>query len=1030
MLKKINHALFSLPLMATLFILIIISIAAATFIENDFGTIASKAIFYNALWFETIIALLFINLIGNIFLRRLYRKEKFTVFLFHLAFAIIILGASITRFWGEEGNIHIRENQQSNLVLSSDTYLTINAKSTNDSVFLSEPVFISPLTARSYRKVLHIENKKIILNSTKYIRNAAQTLVPEKDGQELIEIITIQNQRRQNLFIESGSSKKIKNYRISYNDTSQHADMNIFNRNGQLYFRSVLEITATNKFTMEDSILVKNQVHRLNIKTLYSIEETLFVLNSYQKSGKIIVASAENNDNNLGDAIFIKLSTPDESKEITVWGSSNALGKKTYLNFEGIEFTFQYGSKIIRLPFMLKLLDFRLERYPGSNSPSSFESDVLLVDKEKNIEETRNIYMNNVLKHRGYRFYQSSYDTDEQGTVLSVNNDLTGTFVTYAGYFLLTIGMFLSLFNKNSRFQKLRKTSTAFLIVLLLAIPAISKANDENWKTKLDENTIPEQYAKQFGNILIQDNKGRIKPINTLSSEILRKVSRKENIYGLTPDQVFLGMVSNPEIWQNIPIIKISHDSIKSIIGIQSKHASFHAIMTSSPGHRYALSSHVEEAYRKKPAYRSKFDNEIIRVDERVTICYLAFKNSLLKIFPVPGDTNYTWKSPNENLSDFNTDDSLFVRNILPMYYLIINKAIEQNEWSEFEIYTKHLINFQKTYGKEIIPAEKKLYLEIKYNKLNIFDRLSRYYGSLGFIFLLIFIVLILRNKGFPGVLKKINFVIFLFLFLAQAIGLVIRWYISGHAPWSNGYEALIYISWGTVLAGIIFSVKSPVTLPITALLTFVILHVAHLSWMDPEITNLVPVLKSIWLVIHVALITLSYSFLALAALMALLNLILMLFYTKSNKKYIHSNILNFSAILEMTLIIGLYMLTVGTFLGGVWANESWGRYWGWDPKESWALITIIVYAFIAHMRMIPGLRGVYALNLSSLFGFFSVIMTYFGVNYYLAGLHSYAKGDPLPVPKSFIYTIIVLGIISITAYINHKRFYKRGTHH
>lgn len=1025
MLKKINQVLFSLPMMATLFIIIIISIASATFIENDFGTIAAKAIVYNALWFEIIIALLLINLVGNIFLRRLYRKDKFTIFLFHLAFAIIIIGASITRFFGEEGNLHIRENQQSNHVLSSETYLTINARSSNDSIVISEPVYISPLTARSFKRTIFIEKKKILLQSINYIPNAVQTLVPEKEGKELIEIITIQNQHRENLFIASGSSKRIKNYDISFNDTSQQAEINIFSQYGQLFFRSAFDLTATNKFTLKDSILPKYQTHKLNFKTLYSIKKTLFVLNNYQQSGKIIFASAENADNIPAAAVHIKLSSSDESKDVIVQGTSNALGKKTSISFKDIEFTFQYGSKLIKLPFMLKLLDFRLERYPGSNSPSSFESDVLLIDKQRNIEEPRNIYMNNVLKHRGYRFYQSSYDTDEQGTILSVNKDLTGTLVTYTGYFLLAVGMFSSLFNKNSRFQKLRKTSTAFLIVLLATVPAISNSNDENWKTKLDKNTIPVQYAKQFGNILIQDNKGRIKPINTLSSEVLRKVSRKDDIYGLTSDQVILGMVSNPEIWQNVPLIKISHDSIKRIVGINSKHASFHTIMTSGSGNKYALGPYVEKAYRKKPAYRSKFDNEIIRVDERVTICYLTFKNSLLKIFPVPNDPNNKWKSSDDDLSGFDPNDSLFVKNILPMYYLIINEAFEKKDWSEFEVYTNHLINFQKAYGKEVIPPEKKINLEIIYNNLNLFDRLSLYYGGLGFIFLLVFLVLILKNKKFSGILKKINFIVFFILFIIHAFGLVIRWYISDHAPWSNGYEALIYISWGTVFAGILFSSKSPVTLPITAILTFVILHVAHLSWMDPEITNLVPVLKSIWLVIHVALITLSYSFLALAALMALLNLILMLFYTKSNNKYINSNIQNFSSILEMTLIVGLYMLTVGTFLGGVWANESWGRYWGWDPKESWALITVIVYAFIAHMRMIPGLRGVFALNLSSLFGFFSVIMTYFGVNYYLAGLHSYAKGDPLPVPKSFIYTIIILGIISLSAFINYRRFKK-----
>lgn len=1024
MLKKINQILFSLPFMATLFIICSLSIAAATFIENDFGTTAAKAIFYNALWFEIIIALLFVNLIGNIFIRKLYRKEKLTIFLFHLAFAIIILGATITRFFGKEGNMRIREGEKSNIILSSETYLNIVAKSDNESVSIFEPVLISPLTAKSFRKNIRLNDEKLVIQTVEYIPDAVRILSQVKNGPEIIEIITIHNQRRQSLFIESGFSDVIKNFRIAFNDTTHRADINVFSRDEQLYFLSDYDIIATNKFTLRDSTLAKNTIHKLNVKTLYSIEQTMFVLNNYQQSGKISIASSEKTENNSGlAALILNISTPDESKDVSVWGMPNAIGAKTTIKFNDIDLTLQYGSKIVKLPFVLKLSDFRLERYPGSNSPSSFESDVVLIDKEKNIEESRNIFMNNVLKHRGYRFYQSSYDTDEKGTILSVNKDLAGTLMTYAGYLLLSIGMFFSLLNKNSRFQKLRKTSTTALVALLIFFSAHLHANDENWKEKLEENTIPEQYANRFGEILIQDNKGRIKPVNTLSSEVLRKISRKENLYGLSADQVFLGMLSKPEIWQNIPIIKISHDSVRSIVGINSKYASFFEIMTSGPGKKYSLGAFVEEAYRKKPAYRSKFDNEIIRVDERVTICYLVFKNSLLKIFPVPNHANNKWKSADDDLSDFNSNDSLFVSSILPMYYLIINEAIENSDWTEFEVYTKHIINFQKTYGKDILPPKSKQKLEIRYNQLHIFDKLSSYYGGFGFIFLIILFILILRNKKIPGYLRKINFIVFVLLFLIHAAGLIIRWYISDHAPWSNGYEALIYISWGTLLAGIFFSGKSPVTLPVTALLAFIILHVAHLSWMDPEITNLVPVLKSIWLVIHVALITLSYAFLALGALMALLNLILMLFFTKSNKEYIHAHIQNFSTILEMTLIVGLYMLTVGTFLGGVWANESWGRYWGWDPKESWALITVIIYAFIAHMRMIPGLRGTFALNLSALFGFFSVIMTYFGVNYYLAGLHSYAKGDPVPIPQFVVYTVASLILISVISFIKNRKF-------
>jgi cytochrome c-type biogenesis protein CcsB len=259
--------------------------------------------------------------------------------------------------------------------------------------------------------------------------------------------------------------------------------------------------------------------------------------------------------------------------------------------------------------------------------------------------------------------------------------------------------------------------------------------------------------------------------------------------------------------------------------------------------------------------------------------------------------------------------------------------------------------------------------------------------------------------------------------FLAQTFGLGLRWYISGHAPWSDGYESMIYISWATILAGFIFSKNSPITLAATSILTALILFVAHLSWLDPQISNLVPVLKSYWLTIHVSLITGSYGFLGLGALLGFLNLILFIL-RKENDKFISLTIRELTYVSEMTLIVGLILLTMGNFLGGVWANESWGRYWGWDPKESWALVTIIVYTFVLHMRFIPNLKSIYAFNIASLLAYSSVIMTYFGVNFYLSGLHSYAKGDPVPVPDFVFYSIGIIFLIIALAYRNRELKY------
>jgi cytochrome c-type biogenesis protein CcsB len=258
--------------------------------------------------------------------------------------------------------------------------------------------------------------------------------------------------------------------------------------------------------------------------------------------------------------------------------------------------------------------------------------------------------------------------------------------------------------------------------------------------------------------------------------------------------------------------------------------------------------------------------------------------------------------------------------------------------------------------------------------------------------------------------------------FFFHTLGIGLRWYVSERAPWSNGYESMIYIGWTTMLAGTLFSRKSLGGLAATATLAATVLLVASMSWLDPEITPLVPVLKSYWLTIHVSLEAGSYGFLLLGAVLGILNLCLMLFMNPNNRTQILRAIKELSIISEITLLGGLTMVSIGTYLGGVWANESWGRYWGWDAKETWALVTILVYSFILHMRFIPKLQGIFAYNFASLFGFATVIMTYLGVNYYLSGLHSYAAGDPVPIPAEVYITTILLILLSVFAYRNFKK--------
>ena len=329
---------------------------------------------------------------------------------------------------------------------------------------------------------------------------------------------------------------------------------------------------------------------------------------------------------------------------------------------------------------------------------------------------------------------------------------------------------------------------------------------------------------------------------------------------------------------------------------------------------------------------------------------------------------------------------------------------------------------YQKDNGGDLIPSKWKLDLEILYNKINIFHQLFILYFVTGLLSLILVILKMFYDKKWlSNSIKILKWFIFSGLLL-HTLGLIARWIISNHAPWTNGYEAMIYTVWATMLAGVVFSKRSPLTLATTTLVSSLLLLFAFISSLDPTITNVVPVLNSYWLMIHVSIIVASYGFLIMGGFLGLLCLFLIIFNTK-NREIIHDKIKELTIINEKSLTIGLFMLSIGTFLGGIWANESWGRYWGWDAKETWALVSILVYAIILHFRFIPGLKSKFVFNFASIIAVFSVLMTYFGVNYLLSGLHSYAAADEKVTIPDYIYiTFVSILIIGLIAGIKNKR--------
>jgi cytochrome c-type biogenesis protein CcsB len=489
----------------------------------------------------------------------------------------------------------------------------------------------------------------------------------------------------------------------------------------------------------------------------------------------------------------------------------------------------------------------------------------------------------------------------------------------------------------------------------------------------------------------------------------------------MEPVQVALEILIDPQKWETEPLIKVSDPQLRKILGTTGSYISFSSVFESDSAGTYRLSSLVEKAYEKKPAKRNRFDKEVVNVDERINVLYKFISGGFLTIFPVEGDPANKWISVSDATKQGVHGKPMEASAIFSNYIQSLKTGKQTGNFAEADKFLEQLKNNQRTLGSKIYPPLFKTKLEIFYINFNMFGKLAIAYVLLGFLLLIYQFVSLLSAKPRQGISWKVAFGLVSVLFLIHTAGLGIRWYISGHAPWSNGYETLLYISWATCMAGLIFSKRSPMTLSVTTILSAISLFVAGMSWMNPELTNLVPVLKSYWLVIHVAVITASYGFFAVAALLGFLNLVLMILQIPFYNERITYTIKELVLIIEIAFIIGLFMITIGAFLGGVWANESWGRYWGWDPKETWALVTILVYAFIVHMDKIPGFRGNFAVSFASVIGFSSVLMTFFGVNYYLSGLHSYAQGEPAPVPAGVYIGAAFVILLSIAAWLSYR---------
>ncbi|MBK3332012.1 cytochrome c biogenesis protein CcsA [Persephonella atlantica] len=1039
--RVIFNELISIEFMLILVLIFAVSIGFATFIENDFGSETAWALIYGARWFEILWILLAVNLVGNIFKYKMWQPKKLPAFVFHISFLIIFLGAALTRYTGYEGIMHIREGSESNQIVSSDAFLHIKAQSGDTVVEKKKKLYLSSIakSVNSFEETIDINGKKLTVRYLDYYPLAEKKLVYDKKGKPVISVVFLVDNQPVSRILSYGSSvdtgsfifsfgKKVKDNSKSY--------IYIFLKDGKFYLISNRDIRFFDMDTQQMGQISKDKEYILKNRRMYISGNNRFVVRDALVKGKVDVVPRSEETIKAGrdeGALIVEVDYDGEKKVIKLVGGgmrTNITGEPVEVKIKDIHLTLSWGAEIINLPFSIYLKDFVVERYPGSMQPSSYESDVIVKDPENNKEFEYRIYMNHTLEYGGYKFFQSSYDPDEKGTVLSVNHD-PGKVPTYIGYVLLALGLFLNLFNPYSRFGRLARMKVdklvgIFLLFVVLILPSV--AEEDPSKMPLEQvinqvKKISKEHADKFGTVLTQGVDGRVEPVDTLSIDVLNKVSKRTSFYGLDHNQILLGMLVMPRYWQVLPIIKVSHPAIKKILGIPVSQKYFSFYKAFDKDGNYKLYQAVQQAKMKRAARRNQLDKELIKIDERINILYMVFTGELLRIFPLKNDPNHTWYSPKSAVEKFPKDEAQKIRLLLIGYFAAVEKGIKEGDWSYADKFLQKIKEYQKINGAVIYPSETKIKAEILYNKLNLFERLIFVYLFAGLTLLVLIFVKLIKPSLDLSIPTKTVLAILFAGFLLHTFNLGLRWYISGHAPWSNGYESMIYIAWTIILAGIIFAKQSPFAVATTGILSGLTLFVAHLSWMDPQITTIVPVLKSYWLTIHVSVITASYGFLGLSALLGFITLLL--FIVRNPKKedekqrQITISILEATRINEMSMIIGLSLITVGNFLGGVWANESWGRYWGWDPKETWALVTILVYTFIIHTRLVPWLRSTYLFAVLSVVGYSSVIMTYFGVNYYLSGLHSYASGDPIPVPAWVYWAIAVVVIVVAAAYRN-----------
>ena len=645
----------------------------------------------------------------------------------------------------------------------------------------------------------------------------------------------------------------------------------------------------------------------------------------------------------------------------------------------------EQGMKEEKLPFSLCLQKFEAKMHDGTNAVADYSSKFIVMDDNEKSEGE--VSMNNIYSHRSYRLYQSSYDEDGKGSVLAINADPYGIPVTYTGYALLFISLVWMLIDPKGGYRKLLKSPLlkkgALIIALILSLGNVQTAKAESSSENLQNAVLPKETAEKFGelNILYND---RICPVQTFALDFCKKIYGSRSYQGLTAEQVLTGWVFYGDVWANEPFIKIKSGEMKTAMNLPD-YAALNSFFNRDMG-GYTIGQYVQEYYNGQ---QDKFHQQAADIDGKIQIIMELRQGISLKVLPYTFTKNVkatknnpfikagttTWFSPVDKLPlAVEHQHALYIKNVFSLLF----GDVKAGNIERVNIFFDKMKKYQEVSGGNSLPSQTQYKAERINNAFPFATILFMVNLTLGFIALFYTIYRMTKNRQ----VKALDIALPILLcisFLALTFGLALRWIISGNVPMSNGYESMLTVAWFVMLISIVMQFRIRIVMVFGFLLSGFFLLVSHINQMDPAIGQMMPVLNSPLLSMHVSIIMMSYALLSLTFICGIMGICL------------RSHGEELQALSRIFLYPALTAMGFGIFIGAIWANVSWGTYWSWDSKETWALITFMIYAVVVHTQSLPIFRKPLAYHIYITLAFLSIVMTYFGVNYFLTGMHSYA---------------------------------------